>query len=107
MSGANYNGRQPDNTAYIKTFVEGSIANPWTVVDFSRNNKISAFLTPNENTPNVFINGDLFVNGRIINTYPSNLNENNIQETLKTLLNLINNMQKQIDELKGDDKKIK
>lgn len=102
MSGANYNGRQPDNSSYIKTFVEESLTDLWTIIEFSRNQTTASFLSPTSDIPNVFINGDLIVTGQIINTDPGNGNDsNNIQEKLNNLLNLIDNMQKQIDELKA------
>ena len=116
MSGANYNGRQPDNSSYIKTFVPGSLTNLWTIVQFVINQTTIAFVSPIENLPNVYVPGDLYVKGKIINADPSTSNnystqvthrtmdsnnQNVSQETLNRLLNLIDNMQKQIDELKA------
>jgi hypothetical protein len=114
MSDANYNGRQPNNTSYIKTFTEGTLPDLWTVVKYTLSRISITFLTTGTPVNNVYIPGDLYVGGKIINSEPSNKNTNNIvlknitsepnsedinQETIESLLHIMDNMQKQIDVL--------
>jgi hypothetical protein len=68
MSGANYNGKQPNNTSYIKTFIEANPSLLWT-------NKSYNVIEP-LNNDNVFIPGNLYVGGIIINPTDHNLKEN-------------------------------
>jgi hypothetical protein len=71
----NYGSKQPNNTSYIKSFSVGSNAQLWK--PFSYNNKTT--LTPSSNNAdNVFIPGDLYVNGSFVN--PSDLT---IKEDIK------------------------
>ena len=68
MSGANYNGRQPNNTAYIKNFVPGTPTSLWKTMIYNNKN----FITPSSSkTDNLYIPGDLTVDGTITN--PSDL----------------------------------
>ncbi len=68
MSGANYNGRQPNNTAYIKNFVPGTPTSLWKTIVYNNENVI----TPSSSkTDNLYIPGDLTVDGTITN--PSDL----------------------------------
>jgi len=68
MSGANYNGRQPNNTAYIKNFVSGTPTSLWKTIKYNNENVI----TPSSSkTDNLYIPGDLTVDGTITN--PSDL----------------------------------
>ena len=68
MSGANYNGRQPNNTAYIKNFVPGTPTSLWKTSTYNNKNVI----TPSSSkTDNLYIPGDLTVDGTITN--PSDL----------------------------------
>lgn len=73
----NYGSKQPNNTSYIKSFSIGSSSQLWK--PFSYNNKTT--LTPSSNNAdNVFIPGDLYVNGSFVN--PSDLT---IKENIKIL----------------------
>lgn len=68
MTGANYSGRQPNNTAYIKTFVPGTPISLWKTINYNNKNVI----TPSSSkTDNLYIPGDLTVDGTITN--PSDL----------------------------------
>jgi hypothetical protein len=68
MSGANYGGRQPNNTAYIKNFVPGTPTSLWKTIVYNNENVI----TPSSSkTDNLYIPGDLTVDGTITN--PSDL----------------------------------
>jgi len=65
---ANYNGRQPNNTAYIKNFVTGVVSDLWKTITFDS----KGYLAPAAPMySNVYIPGDLFVGGTITN--PSDL----------------------------------
>jgi hypothetical protein len=79
---SNYNGRQPNNTAYIKTFVNGLPINLWKVTSYSKTDgSIKRAITPiSTNANSLYIPGDLFVDGTIYN--PSDIN-------LKKDINLI------------------
>lgn len=84
MSGANYGGRQPNNTAYVKNFNYGSSSNLWTVIPYTRSDgTIVSVITPTSSKyENVYIPGDLFVDGNIIS--PSDVNLKNNIETIDT-----------------------
>jgi hypothetical protein len=75
---ANYNGRQPNNTAYVKNFVYGSPENIWKVFSYtnSSNNTVSVITPSNQKYSNLYIPGDLFVDGNIINPSDIYLKEN-------------------------------
>lgn len=85
MQGANYSGRQPNNTAYIKNFYYGTPTGLWTTVSFLKSDGtvVSAVTTSSPKFENVYIKGDLFVDGSIIN--PSDIN-------IKTNINDINEL---------------
>jgi len=93
MSGANYGGRQPNNSAYIKNFYYGTPSNLWTVIPYTKaDGTIVSVITPTTSKiENVYIPGDLYVDGNIIS--PSDVNLKNHIETIDTnkvdkLLNL-------------------
>jgi hypothetical protein len=75
---ANYGGRQPNNTAYIKNFVLGTPSALWVTVEYPTSNGIIVgALTPSSKTnDNVVIPGDLYVNGSIINPSDAYLKDN-------------------------------
>ena len=90
---ANYGGRQPNSTAYIKNFVLGTPSALWVKVEYPTSNGVTIeALTPSSITyDNVVIPGDLYVNGSIINPSDVYLKENinNIDISLSNkLLNL-------------------
>jgi hypothetical protein len=70
MSGMNYNGRQPNNTAYVKTFVSGKLTSLWKTIHFTdtnNNNLIVSALTPSSlKNDNLYIPGNLYIDGSII-----------------------------------------
>jgi hypothetical protein len=69
----NYGGKQPNNTSYVKSFSIGANSQLWK--PFNYNNKIT--LTPaSNNTSNVLIPGDLYVNGSFVNPSDLNIKEN-------------------------------
>lgn len=93
MLSANYNGTQPNNTAYIKNFVYGTPTNLWKTMNYTNNNGTNTFVitTTSPKFESLYIKGDIFVDGSIIN--PSDINlKNNISsidgETTDKLMNL-------------------
>uniref|UniRef100_A0A6C0I8L9 Peptidase S74 domain-containing protein n=1 Tax=viral metagenome TaxID=1070528 RepID=A0A6C0I8L9_9ZZZZ len=73
---ANYNGRSPNNTSNIKYFIPGQNANLWVIKKYLNTNVspnvYENVLTPSSsNYDNVYIPGDLFVDGSIVT--PSDL----------------------------------
>lgn len=93
MGEANYNGRQPNNTAYIKNFVYGVPANLWKVIDYTKSDGTKEkVITPSSSKfESLYIPGDLFVDGSIINPSDAILKKNitslNVEITEK-LMNL-------------------
>ena len=89
----NYNGRQPNNTAYVKTFVFGSPINLWRTLSYTKNDgtTVSVITTVSPNFENLYIQGDLFVDGSIINPSDRYLKQNISkldEETTNKLLKL-------------------
>jgi hypothetical protein len=84
MSGANYGGRQPNNTAYIKQFIEGNVGELWkTLLYTSIGGNPTLTLTPSSKTyGSLYITGDLYVDGNIVNPSDAFLKDNisNINE---------------------------
>ena len=72
MSDANYNGKQPSNNSYIKTFVEGSPFNVWVVDPATFPNGTLNVLTPAPPLKDVYIPGNLYITGNIIHYNPPN-----------------------------------
>ena len=91
---ANYNGRQPNNTAYIKNFISGVPSNLWKAYSYVDNSEESFnVLTPTaEKYYSVYIPGNLYVDGSIINPSDIHLKENisdiNEEQTNK-IMNLL------------------
>lgn len=81
MSEANYNGKQPNNTAYIKTFTEAYPPELWVTSNFLKSNVLEP---ANKDYDNVYIPGNLYVGGIIINPTDMNIKENitNISSTI-------------------------
>ena len=98
MAEANYNGRQPNNTSYIKTFIEAPIPQLWTINQYYYASSNIEVLTPDSNIKDVYIPGNLYVGGKIINKDFSNNNDYS-SAVLQDLFNTITNLQNQIDVL--------
>jgi hypothetical protein len=81
MAEANYNGRQPNNTAYIKNFVYGIPANLWKIKDYTESDGTEAtVISPaSSKIESLYIPGDLFVDGNIVNPSDANLKKNIIK----------------------------
>jgi hypothetical protein len=90
---ANYGGKQPNNTAYIKNFVYGSPSDLWTATKYNSfsGEKIDVLTPASPLYNNVYIPGNLYVDGSIINPSDIKLKDNisNIDEgKTNKLLNL-------------------
>jgi hypothetical protein len=72
MAQSNYGGKQPNQSAYIKSFNIGQTVNAWNYV----NNSGSVILTPSNSKATVYITGDLFVGGSINNPSDFQLKDN-------------------------------
>ena len=74
---ANYGGRQPNNTSYVKTFVTGSKGNLWTTTNYTDPNTIRQVILPSsKKITSLYIPGNLYVDGSIINPSDIYLKEN-------------------------------
>lgn len=93
MASANYNGKQSNNTAYIKTFTYGIPVNLWKTMRYLPNvgPQVSVITPSSSNVESLYIKGDIFVDGSVIS--PSDVNiKNNIStldiQTVNKLMNL-------------------
>lgn len=79
-SNANYGGRQPNDTAYVKYFVPGTPSNLWTNAKYKYNGSKEQVITPSSNTiNNLYIPGNLFVDGSIVSPSDITLKENIVE----------------------------
>jgi len=100
MSGANYNGRQPNNSAYIKTFIAGSTPNLWNQQKIQYSGGNVNVLLPSS-SKDVYISGNLYLGGEIVKITPStNYGYTSQKEESIKLLETIEQMQQQISDLK-------
>lgn len=77
---SNYGGTQPNNTAYLKFFVPGTPNDLWTIQNHKYNGKIEQVLVPSGTKyDNVYIPGDLFVDGNIVSPSDINLKDNIVE----------------------------
>lgn len=112
MSGANYNGRQPNNSAYIKTFVAGSTPNLWTQQQLQYSGGNVNVLLPSS-SKDVYVPGNLYLGGEIVKITPSSNNygyssqkeDTNIKllETIQQMQQQIEYLQEQIDKLQKNE----
>ena len=75
---ANYNGTHPNNTSYIKNFVNGTPSNLWKAYSYiNSSGESTSVLTPTTNKyDNIYIPGDLYVDGSILRQSDIHLKEN-------------------------------
>jgi Chaperone of endosialidase len=86
---ANYGGKINNNSSYIRGFIPGQPTQLWKTLSYSNDN----VLTPNSpNYESVYIPGNLYVDGSIIN--PSDINLKHNIEVLNPILT------NKLDELK-------
>ena len=91
-SGPNYNGRQPNNTAYIKNFVYGNPANLWKTTKYQTESGMyePVITTAFPQYPNLYIPGNLFVDHNIVNPSDINLKRNITPITIDTVDKIMN-----------------
>ena len=72
---SNYNGRQPNNTAYIKTFVSNRQIMLWKTASQSKSDgSVKSVITPSSDKSNsLYIPGDIFYDGSLIGISDINL----------------------------------
>ena len=88
---ANYGGRQPNETAYIKNFNDGSNPTLWTLKKYNYKGATKLVIIPASARANsVYIPGDLFVDGSIVNPSDINLKDNIVEISSELTDNLIN-----------------
>lgn len=73
MTTANYNGKQPDNSAYVKTFVEESAPSLWVTSNYLTSNVLQP---SNNNYNNLYIPGNLYIDGIIVNPSDKSIKQN-------------------------------
>jgi hypothetical protein len=76
---ANYGGKIADKTAYIKQFNYGNQATLWTGFSYFDGVNVIPTITPTANIDNVYIPGNLYVNGSIINPSDVYLKQNIVE----------------------------
>ena len=109
---ANYGGRQPNETAYIKNFNDGSDPSLWTLQKYNYNGTTKLVIIPASARANsVYIPGDLFVDGSIVNPSDINLKDNIVEissELTESIINLkpVQYTYKADKAIKEEDKKI-
>lgn len=92
--GANYNGKQANNTAYVKTFVSGIQTSLWKQIiyrDTVNNLNITAITPSAPKYDNVYIPGNLYVDGIILNPsdiYLKDKIEDLSKDVSKNLMNI-------------------
>jgi hypothetical protein len=84
---ANYGGRVPNPSATVRQFKYRQEPLPlWTSSAYNDNSNIKVITTASENIPNVYIPGDLYVGGLIINPVMPLQNVSNITNSDTKLL---------------------
>jgi hypothetical protein len=92
--GSNYSGRQPNSTAYIKNFVTGTQTSLWkqiTYKDTVNNVNINAITPSSSKYDNVYIPGNLYVDGIILtpsDAYLKDKIEDLSKDVSKNLMNI-------------------
>jgi hypothetical protein len=78
MSGANYSGRKSNGSASVREFVYGVPVNLWKTITYTKlDGTKETVITPSSSRyENLYIPGDLFVDGNIINPSDINLKKN-------------------------------
>ena len=89
---ANYSGRQPNSTSYIKNFTTQGAFNLWNNIQYTYGTKTEGALITSsvQYYPNVVVPGNLYVGGNIIHT-SLQIRENISpisQESIDTIMNL-------------------
>jgi len=90
-SSANYAGRQPNSTAYIKTFYPAGLSDLWTTTNYNTTNKIPNVLTiANKTIQSILIPGNIYLGGTVYNYSDIQLKNNINKIELDTSQHLSN-----------------
>jgi hypothetical protein len=103
MSGANYSGRKANSSASVREFVYGVPVSLWKTMAFIKSDGTKEIvITPSSSRyENLYIPGDLFVDGSIIN--PSDINlKKNIELLDENVTNKMMNLKPSSFEFKDD-----
>jgi hypothetical protein len=89
---ANYSGKNPNTNAYIKNFIYGPPANLWKTQSYTTTSGYSeSVISPASiNFKSLYIPGDLFVDGSIVNPSDINLKKNIASINVNTTDKLMN-----------------
>ena len=83
-TGANYNGRQPNNTSYIKTYITGSVpssSGTWNQTSYSGNGiSQTNVLTPSDLSRSLYIPNNIILDGKLILTNKQSNSQNNVSQ---------------------------
>jgi len=86
----NYNGKQPNNTAYVKNYVSGTPTSLWKTIKYGTLSE-NAITPSSAKNDNLYIPGNLYVDGTIVNPSDIYLKDNiedledNISDKLERL----------------------
>ena len=72
----NYGARQANRSAYIKTFISDSTSSLWKIFNYIKLDGTNVQVLTPSSVKNVYIQGDLFVDGNIISPSDINLKTN-------------------------------
>jgi hypothetical protein len=86
MTSVSFSGKQPNYTAYVKTFAESTILTNTNITWTNTTLNNQSVLTPSNSTTSVYIKNDLIVGGSINNPSDLKLKEN-IEELNLSLCN--------------------
>ena len=87
---SNYGGKQPNDTAYVKQFIPGTPSNLWMTTKYKYNGSKEQVITPSsKNYDNLYIPGNLFVDGIIVSPSDINLKENIVEISSELTENII------------------
>tara|TARA_B100001093_G_C26594396_1_gene913022 strand:+ start:294 stop:674 length:381 start_codon:yes stop_codon:yes gene_type:complete len=103
-TGANYNGRQPNNTSYIKTYITGSVpssSGTWNQTSYSGNGiSQTNVLTPSDLSRSLYIPNNIILDGKLILTNKqSNSKNNESQEEINEIKVKIAFIENKLDNL--------
>jgi len=104
MSTISFSGKQPNYTAYIKTFPASPVSTiaTWTNTTISN----AVYLTPSNSSSSVYIKNDLLVGGSINNPSDFKLKENIEELKLSLADNILKLEPKQYNYIADTDKKL-
>ena len=88
---ANYGGRQPNDTAYVKYFQPGVPSDLWTTSSYTYKGVRQQVIVPSSyNYSSVYIPGNLFVDGSIVSPSDITLKENIVDISAELSDNIMN-----------------